>query len=301
MHADTPPLKARSSLALTVLLTVTVAACERQQSQPAAEKSPIEAESSVASRTVFADELLWAMGPKVRERVVAVSPMADDARYSTVGGQWSPQIPRLGQNPEQLLTLAPGLVILSDFSAPEYRAALEGKVEVLTLGGFDGFDAYLHTLERVGEALAEPERAAELAAAFTQRRAELEQRRPSERPSVVSWGHGYVAGANTTFDDAARTAGFTNLAADQGVQGHARLDTEQLVVWSPRWLVIGCGEQPCEAAVAALREQPGVAKLDAVLEGRVIAIEAPYLSTTGADMLELSARMQARLLEAGSP
>lgn len=300
MHANTS-LTARPSIALTVLLSLTVVACGRQQSQPADQQDASSTVSSVASRTVFSDELLWAMGPKVRERVVAVSPMADDGRYSTVGGQWGAEIPRLGQNPEQLLTLAPGLVILSDFSAPEYRAALEGKVEVLTLEGFDGFEGYLQNLERVGEALGESERAAELAAAFTKRRAEIEQQRPAERPTVLSWGHGYVAGANTTFDDAARTAGFTNLAADEGVQGHARLDTEQLVVWSPRWLVIGCGEQPCEAAVAALREQPGLAKLDAVLEERVIAIEAPYLSTTGADMLELSARMQTRLLEAGRP
>jgi hypothetical protein len=61
--------------------------------------------------------------------------------------------------------------------------------------------------------------------------------------------------------------------------------------------VIGCGEQPCARALASFAEQPGLGRLPAVAAGRVIAIEAPYLSSTGEGMLELAARMQARLLE----
>ena len=82
----------------------------------------------VASRTVFADEVLWALGPEVRERVVGLSPMADDPRYSTVAGLWPSTTPRLGRNPEELLALGPDLVILASFSEVEYRAAIEGKV-----------------------------------------------------------------------------------------------------------------------------------------------------------------------------
>ena len=290
-------------LALALALAALGPGCGAQRSEPAT-----KADTSgprIASRTVFADELLWAFGPEVQGRVVAVSPMADDPRYSTVEGQWPESIPRLGLNPEQLLVLAPSLVIMASFSAAEYRAAVEDKLEVLLLDDFSSFDGYLLNVEKIGAAIGEPARAAQIAARFSARRAKLEAARPPKEeepwPTVLSWGHGYVAGAHTTFDDAVQTAGFTNLAAREGIEGHQRLDTEQLVVWDPRWLVIGCGELGCEAAVSALAEQPGVRKLAAVREGRVIAIEAPYLSTTGEDMLELSARMQARLLGAGAP
>src|SRR5688572_3082495 len=78
----------------------------------------------IASRTVFADEVLWALGPEVQARVVGLSPMADDGRYSTVAGQWPDATARLGRNPEELLALAPDLVILASFSEVEYRAAI---------------------------------------------------------------------------------------------------------------------------------------------------------------------------------
>jgi ABC-type Fe3+-hydroxamate transport system substrate-binding protein len=257
----------------------------------------------IASRTVFADEVLWALGDEVRGRVVGLSPMADDARYSTVAGRWPEATPRVGRNPEELLALAPDLVILASFSAPEYRAAIEDKVHAVVLDDFTGFEGYLANLERIGEATGAEAEAAKLRARFEARRAKLEAARPpaDERPSVIAWDYGYVPGAHTSFDDAATTAGFVNLAAREGIEGHQRVDAEQLVAWDPRWIVIGCGEQPCAAAVAKLGEQPGIAKLAAVEQGRVLAIEAPYLATTGAGMLELAARMQARLLEADEP
>ena len=66
-------------------------------------------------------------------------------------------------------------------------------------------------------------------------------------------------------------------------------------------MVVSCGEKTCADASAELAEQPGLGKLGAVVQGRVITIETPYLATTGEGMLELAARMQARLLEARQP
>jgi iron complex transport system substrate-binding protein len=255
----------------------------------------------VASRTVFADEVLWALGPDVQARVVGLSPMADDARYSMVAGQWPETTARLGRNPEELLALAPDLVILASFSEVEYRAAIEGKVHTLVLDALTGFAGYLDNVERIGAAIGATKQAAELRERFLARQRELEAKRPpeAERPSVVAWDlGGYVPGAETSFDDVARTAGFVNLPAREGITGHQRLDTEQFVAWDPQWIVIGCGEQTCEKALASFAAQPGLGRLRAVEAGRVIAIESPYLSTTGEGMLELAARMQARLVEA---
>ncbi|PRQ03040.1 corrinoid ABC transporter substrate-binding protein [Enhygromyxa salina] len=290
-------IPARSRRSFLVTLVFALAGCRGSPDTAAKPRGPAK---RVASRTVFADEVLWALGDEVQGRVVGLSPMADDPRYSTVAGRWPPSAPRLGRNPEELLALAPDLVILASFSAPEYRAAIEDKVPVLVLDDFSGFDGYLNNLERIGEATGAVDQAHALRDRFNARRAELEALRPpqGERPSVIAWDYGYVPGAHTSFDDAATTAGFVNLPAREGLDGHQRLDAEQLVAWAPEWIVVGCGEQPCAKAIAKLADEPGLGKLDAVTKGRVIAIEAPYLATASEGMLELAARMQAALLEA---
>lgn len=249
----------------------------------------------VASRTVFADEVLWALGPEIRERVVGLSPMVDDARYSTVAGHWPGSTPRLGLNPEELLALGPDLVILASFSAPEYRAAIESTVEVLVLDDFTGFAGYLENLRQIGEALGEVEAAATLHDRFVARRAELEAARPSVRPSVIAWDYGHVPGSQTSFDDAAACAGFVNVPAREGIVGHQRLDAEQLVAWDPEWVVVSCGDS-CADAIAKFAAQPGFGAMQAVVREQVIAIAPPYLGTVGEAMLELAARMQAALL-----
>lgn len=282
---------------LALTLTFALVACRSTTREQAEPKGPAK---RITSRTVFADEVLWALGDEVQARVVGLSPMADDPRYSTVAGRWPDSTPRVGQNPEELLALAPDLVIVASFSAPEYRAAIEDKVRVLVLDDFTGFDGYLANLARIGEASGASEAAGLLRERFVARRGSLEAARPAveQRPSVVAWDYGYVPGAHTSFDDAATTAGFVNLPAREGLDGHQRLDAEQLVAWNPDWIVVGCGEQPCAEALTKLAAQPGLGKLEAVAHARVITIPAPYLATTGEDMLELAARMQAALLEA---
>jgi ABC-type Fe3+-hydroxamate transport system substrate-binding protein len=224
--------------------------------------------------------------------------MVDDPRYSMVADVWPEATPRLGLNPEELLALAPDLVILASFSAPEYRAAVEGTTAVLVLDDFTGFAGYLANVRRIGEALAEPDACAELIARFEARQAELEAKRPpaDARPSVLAWDYGHVPGSATSFDDAATTAGFINLPAREGITGHQRIDAEQLLAWDPEWIVVGCSDSDsCAAASAKLAEQPGFTALRALSRQQVIAIEAPYLATTGEGMLELAARMQAAL------
>jgi ABC-type Fe3+-hydroxamate transport system substrate-binding protein len=285
----------RIVLVMLVMLSASLSGC-RASERKLASDGPAQ---RIASRTVFADEVLWALGEDVRGRVVGLSPMADDPRYSTVAGHWPDTTARLGRNPEELLAVAPDLVILAGFSEVEYRAAIEGKVRTLVLDDLSGFAGYLGNVERIGAAVGATEQATELRDQFVARQLELESRRPpeAERPSVVAWDYGYVPAGKTSFDDVARTAGFVNLPAREGLVGHQRLDTEQLVAWDPQWIVISCGEQACASALANFAEQPGLGRLAAVSAGHVIAIEAPYLSTTGEGMLELAVRMQERLLE----
>lgn len=288
-------IKHAPAFARALSLSLVMLSCSRSAAEP--EREPVP--RRIASRTVLSDEILWALGDEVHARVVGISPMADDPRYSGVAGRWPTSMPRLGHNPEELLASGAELVIVASFSNAEYRAAIADHAELLVLDDFSGFAAYLDNLARIGAAVgAEPDALAAVRERFETRRAALEAARPpaDARPSVIAWEAGHVPGAETTFDDIATCAGFTNLAATQGLVGHQRLDAEQLVAWDPAWIVIGCGEQPCREAIEQFAAQPGFDHLQAVRDAHVIAIEAPALGSVGEGMLDAAAHMQAALL-----
>ena len=88
----------------------------------------------LASTILLADELLWALGPEVQGRVVAVSALSDDPRYSETVGLWPKELARVGPNPAELVALNPEVVFLASFSDQAYRAALDEHFELVVLG-----------------------------------------------------------------------------------------------------------------------------------------------------------------------
>jgi iron complex transport system substrate-binding protein len=252
----------------------------------------------IASQTVLGDEILWDLGPAVRERVVAVSRMADDGRYSLVAGLWPREVARVGGGAEALLARAPDLALVAGFTAAETRRMLaQAGVSTVELGRLDGFVAYREHVRSVARATGAVAAGDELVAAFDARRARIEAKRAPARASVASWEDGRVAGAGTTFDDAARTAGLRNLAAERGVDGHTAVPVEQLVAWDPTWLVVACGERPCREVEQEVAAQPGLDLLSAARSDRILAIEPAVLYATGRGMLDLAEQLQERTQE----
>lgn len=258
----------------------------------------------VASQTILSDEILWALGPAARARVVGVSALADDARYSAVAGVWPAAVPRRALTSEGLLALAPDLAVVASFTAPEIRALLVAHgVRLLELDRFAGLADYRDHVRKIAAAVDAAPAGEALLAELDARLAELRARRPAVRLAALSWGDGFSAGAGTTFDDVADAAGLSNLAAEQGLQGHVPLPLEQLVAWDPAVLVVSCpavdpGDAACRAAEAAAAAQPGVAATRAARSGRVVAIPARELASTGAGILTAAAILQARLAAA---
>jgi ABC-type Fe3+-hydroxamate transport system substrate-binding protein len=246
----------------------------------------------IASQIVLADEVLWDLGPPVRASVVAVSPMADDPRYSRVAGQWPPEVPRAAATSEALLALAPTLVILASFTAPETRRLLEqAGLRTLVLARFEGFTDYRANVRAIADAVQASDAGERLLAELDARLASL-RIEPSARPRVVSWNEGSVPAAGTTFDDVAVAAGFANLPTQEGRRGHLQVSFEQLVAWDPDVLVVPCGDLGCADVAAELAKQPGLAATRAVREGAVIGVPSRELYSTGAGMLDVVQRLR---------
>jgi len=292
-QATRPSGRRKLALALAALLP----ACQQtapQQGGPA---------HRVLSQTVLGDEILWELGPDARARVVGVSVMADDPRYSRVAGQWPPELPRLAATTEGLLARNPDLAIIASYTAPETRALLTANgVRLLELGQSPGFDGYRRDLRALAAAVEAGPVAEARIADLDARLAALAARRPAAAPGVVSWSDGYAATGATSFAEIARAAGLDNLPERAGLSGHVPVAMEQLLAWDPAYIVIACpaarAEDPaCRAAeLAFVAGGPGLSATRAAREHGVIAVPARDLASTGDGMIVTAELLQARLL-----
>jgi iron complex transport system substrate-binding protein len=242
----------------------------------------------VVSQVVFADEELWAFGPEVHARVVGVSSLADDRRYSGVPDAWPPSVPRVA-GVEDIAALAPDLVITAEFTAAETRAMLEQLgVRTLDLAGWQGFADYRKHTAALAAAVDAVEQGSARIAAFDQTLASLSIAPTGDRrPTIVSWQDGMIAGGGTSFADAAHAAGFANLPQARGIDGHAEVGVESLVAWDPEVIVVPCEPGECETRAQAIAQQPGIRATQAARGGHVVAIPSHHLYSTGFGMLEL--------------
>ena len=259
----------------------------------------------VLSLTVLSDEILWALGPETRARVVGLSVMADDPRYSRVAGLWPADVPRLAVTSEGLLARDPDLVVIASFTSPEIKALLTSqRVRLLEFDSFTGFAdyrAHLRALATAVEAAPAGERAV---AELDVRIAALAARRTAASRTAVtaiSWGDGYAATGGTTFADIAAAVGLVNLPESAGLSGHVPVAMEQLVAWDPEVIVISCpaaapDDPACAAAEAAFAAGPGLAATRAARQRGVIAIPARDLGSTGEGMIVAAELLQARVL-----
>ena len=266
---------------------------------PAAPSGPA---ARVLSQTVLSDEILWDLGPAARARVVGVSVMADDPRYTRIAGLWPATTPRLAATSEGLLAQQPDLVIIASFSAPELRALISARgVQVLEFDDFSGFVDYRRHVRAVATAVDARPEAEALLATMDRRLAALAAHRPADPPTAISWGDGFAATGATTFADITAAVGLINLAEQQGLSGHVPVAIEQLVAWDPAVIVITCpaaalADPACPAAEAAFAAGPALAATRAARTGGIIAIPARDLASTGEGMLTAAEALQPRVL-----
>jgi len=241
----------------------------------------------IVSQVVFADEELWHLGPDVRPRVVGVSPMADDPRYSDAVGLWPAELPR-PTGAEAIAAQNPDLVVIAEFTADETRALLEQMgVRTLRLEGWDGFaDVRRHIRELAGAVGAEAAGTARIAAFDAELDALRQRFATAGAPGIVSWEDGSVAGGKTIFADAAEAAGFVDVAAAHGIAGHRTIGLESLVAWDPEYIVISCTDD-CTAREQEFAAQPGIAATRAGRRGGVIAMPTHHLYSVGFGALEM--------------
>jgi iron complex transport system substrate-binding protein len=276
----------RAFLFLTlVCLACAWGACERAPAAESGQHSALRIVSVVPSVT----ELIVALG--AAERLSARTAYDDDARLHAL-----PSLGRTMQpSSEAVLALQPDLYIDAAYahSAEQARAFAQRGVQTLTtnLQTFADVRALIDTL---GALLDLQERAGSLNSQLEQRMSALHRAAPAKRPTALYliWPNpGRIAGGGTYIDEVLQLAGARNAFAD--VAGWPQVTIESVVARNPDYIIVPAGRAQFNSA--ELRNLPGWRQLNAVRNGRVVAVPSELLERPGLRALD-GAELLRRLL-----
>lgn len=229
--------------------------------------------SRIVSQTLLTDEVLLELCQ--RERLLAVTRVATDPKYSNVVAQASTFAEHVADNTEHILGLRPDLVFMASYSTPETVEHLEkAGAPVLQLHHFDSIASIRENIRIVGFAVGRDLQAEALIrrmdAAIAAAVALNAQRKT--KPRVVAWSEGSVPARGTIIDDVLRIVGAINVPGSKGLDGWPRLSAEKVAQWRPDVILIDAAPGDEAAARAALLRNPAIDALVAGGGTRVVTV-----------------------------
>ncbi len=248
----------------------------------------------IASQALVTDHLLLAVVPL--ERMVALSTLATDKRYSNIV-EIAERLPvETTTDPERILRLKPDLILVSSLSRPDY-VNLVRAVGVPTFRmetGFSSLQQIEEGLRLVGYLTGEDDRAAEKITWLQQQVRAARRRRPADSPKlrVLGFTHFLFSyGKNSLFGDMVEKLGEINVGAEQGLGAHGQIGSEQIAAWNPDWIITGADPGEEEALRRRLLDDPGIAITTAAKQGQILIVENRHYLTLSHHAVHLMRRM----------
>lgn len=236
----------------------------------------------IASQTLGTDEILLTICEP--NRIVALSGLAENADYSSVAEK-AKEIPnRVAQSAEQILQRQPDLIFVASYSRSEVVEQLKiSKAPVFRFSNFTSLEDIKNNIRTVGYATGCDAEAEKLIKKMNDELAAVRARIPANQaaPRVMSYGGGYTAGANTTFNDMARAAGAINVSAENGIVDFVKISGEKIAEWQPDYIVAGANTNEIEIKRQQLLNDPLIKTTKAGKAGHIIIIDTRhYLTVT---------------------
>ena len=228
----------------------------------------------VASINLAADEVLVALLPPAR--LVSVTRWADEKGTSNVVGRVPAPVHRFVKaDLEQLVSLRPDLVVVSEYTDADFLRQLElTGLRFHRMQGLTSIPGVRAAILDLGRAVGEEEAARVLVARFDSVLADLHRRlEGAKRPRVLYWSSGMTAGADTAIGALIEVAGGVNVGREMGVSGIAPPGAERVFVADPDVVLVGTWPRAQED----LTEHPLLQKMRAVREGRIVVLPTERL------------------------
>ncbi|HEC83905.1 MAG: hypothetical protein DRR08_21745 [Candidatus Parabeggiatoa sp. nov. 2] len=231
----------------------------------------------IVSQTLATDEILLAICPL--ERIAAVTTLARDEKYSNVVEE-ARTIGQVGEHVEQILGLNPDLIFVANYNRAETVELLQTTgAPVFRFAHFRNVADIKNNIKVIGYAIGEEQRAAAIVAQMERDIKAIRASIPAdaERLRVMSYSLGnYTAGRYTTFDNIVNIVGAINVATEHGIEQHAKISDEQILVWQPDFIVTHAAQGEFAQVRRQLLENPAIAASEAGKAGRIIVIDNRY-------------------------
>lgn len=219
-------------LLLTLLLTAGGCGKARENTT-----TPIQAaRPRVVSTSPCVDAILMQIADP--EQIVGISHYSLDPRATSIPLGLARHFHTISGTAEEVVALAPDLVIASDHVAPSTIAALQRlNIPILQIGVPATIAESKAQVRLVAAALHHAERGERLVARID---AAVLRARPNGEvavPALIWLGEGLVPGAGTLMDELLRVSGYRNLSAAYGLQRWDVLPLEYMIARPPRLLL----------------------------------------------------------------
>ena len=178
-------------------------------------------------------------------QIAGISHYSKDPRATSIPLEQAARFPATSGTTEEILALAPDLVIAGAHVSPSTVAALKRlKIDVLLVGVPDSIAASKAQIHQIAAAAGHADRGASLNRRID---AAVVAARPSGAriPALIWQSGGLVPGRETLADELLTVSGFRNMSADYGLQSWDVLPLEHLVARPPR-LLLSVGNAPGE-------------------------------------------------------
>lgn len=199
----------------------------------------------VVSINLCTDQLVMALADP--EQIVALSSLSHDAAGSFFYQQ-ARLYPKVESLAEQLLPLAPDLVVTGPFTSRYTLSLLEElgvRVEVLPIA--NSIEEMVGNVQRTGELLSRQRQAIDMVDIIRQRLRDIQakvdalresaNRRVANARVAVFDTNGYTVGNKTMRGQAIELSGWKNVATEQGIEDYGVLGLEQLIELAPQALI----------------------------------------------------------------
>lgn len=234
----------------------------------------------IVSQTLGTDEVLLNICPA--ERIIALSSLAEDENSSNVV-ELAKAVPnRTTQGAEQILQLKPDLIFVASYSRAETVELLKAsKAPVFRFANFTSVEDIKNNIRTVGYAAGCDREAENLIVKINDDLMAIRVRIPKlEKPvRVMSYGGTYTAGANTTFNDMVNAVGATNVSAENGIDGFAKISSEKIAEWQPDYIIAGANFSELESKKAQMLADPVIAASKAGKDGNIVVIDNRHFLT----------------------
>ncbi len=179
-------------------------------------------------------------------QVAGISRYSHDPAATSVPLEWANHIPATGGSAEEVMALAPQLVITGGHVSPATLATLRRLgVAVLPIGVPDSVAQSRAQILRIAAAAGQPARGRALVARIDRA---IAAARPAmaARPQALVWaGGGLVPGRGTLVDELLQLSGFANQSATLGLERWDRLALEPLIARPPQ-VLLAAGPQAAD-------------------------------------------------------